>query len=180
MSNEINRCAMEYLCKYIETNNLQNIIIELIKNNELALHIIMALSSLSLTWLAYKLKQRLDSNQGNHIDTAMSIFGWEPSITVPFISFVLTVILCCTQLPGLIDKCHFIDSELKLKNFFDAIIIYPSLSICLLLVVNALVSFLFAVIPLFRKDKSSGFVIVNLVVAAIQLLAFFYSIPDYS
>ena len=148
------------------------------QENKLGYFCLVAIVSLSLTYLAYKIKQEIDSLKFEAVNTAMSILGYEPSITVPIFSLLGTVILCYTGLPFIIDACDLIRSESKLKGLLDAIFIYPSLFICLFLVMNVLVSFLFAIIE-WRKSGSSKFALVNVIVALIQVVMFVYSIPDY-
>lgn len=169
---------MEILCNYIKTNNWQFIILELVKNNEVGPFLLTGVLSLFLTYFAYKIKQLITPSQFDYVDTTMSILGYEPSKTVPILSLLVTVALCYKGLPLIINECHLIESKTKLKNILDSFIIYPSLFVCVLLLINAFVSFLFAIIG-WCKDKSSKFALVNFIVAVIQFGMFFYSIPDY-
>ena len=169
---------MESLCKYIEANDLHFLIVKLMEENKLGYFCLVAIVSLLLTYLAYKIKQRIDSLLCEAVNTTMSILGYEPSITVLILSLLVTVVLCYKGLPLIINECHLIESGNNLKNILDKLIIYISLFFCVLLLINAFVSFLSAIIG-WCKDKSSKFALVDLSVAVIQFGMFFYSIPDY-
>lgn len=166
----------DFLCTYVKNNNLHNISEQLILKGELFYIIIAILSSIFVIWFLYKLKNDLSPKQHEGVQTVTTFFGFEPTIFVPVFSFILVVIIVWTGcLESFISECGFVKNK-PFSGFHKIFITYPSLIGCLFLLINPIISLLLAICDFCKKKNAFGKI--GLVIAIIQSLIFWISLPD--
>lgn len=167
-----------FICEFIKNRSLHEIVIQSIWDGVAVRYIISFIIALLIPYIFYKIKAYLGKNQ-NYVEICLNIGGFETNVLIPVISLFSTVILVYINILGNVaSDCNLITTS-GIGAFAEKFIYYPSLLFCLFILVNVLISLLFATAEFFRdkQNEKSSFGWLNIGIAIVQFILFLFNLP---